>query len=132
MDYRYRIEPSYGLIIDKFDGQLTLDDLFGSLKKCASDPDYRSGLNVLSDMSTTTPDFGLEKLRELAASLDPDPQLKYGKIAILTQEGLQYGLFRMMGAVSEAFDIYEEFQVFSDCSQARAWLGLPEELNLEI
>ncbi len=132
MNYRYRIEPSYGLIVDKYDGKVTLDDLFSSFKTCASDPDYRVRLNIISDMSTADPDFTIDELRKLAAIMDPDPPMKFSKIAMVAPETLKFGLFRMMGAVSEIFNIYEEFHVYSNTSEARSWLGLPEELDLEI
>ena len=132
MKYRYRIDPSNNLIIDKFEGNLCPNAMLNSLQLASQDPDYKLRMDVLSDMTEARLDMENQDIRQLAGTMSPIPNLRYNRIAIVTSEKLQYGLFRMMGSVSDVFDIYNEFQVYSDFSQAKKWLGLPDNYDPKI
>lgn len=132
MNYRYKIYADADLIIDKFEGELNLEHLFASIKRCSLDPDFKSGMNVVADMTETQPSFDAADVRGMAIKMELDEIISYGRIAIVTSKALQYGLFRMMGPVSEMFDVYREFQVFSSFEDAREWLGISKDINLKI
>ncbi len=132
MAYRYRIEPSFGLIIDKFDGKMGWHDVLEGIQKASKDPEFRPGMNVVADLTDAELDFGFEGARSLAASTSDVSTMKYGRIAVVAPGPAQFGLARMFGTVAENSDVFEEFRVFTEFSKARTWLGLPEDLELRI
>ncbi|MBL6935798.1 MAG: STAS/SEC14 domain-containing protein [Alphaproteobacteria bacterium] len=132
MPYRYEIRPSFNLIIDKFDGEMAWEDVFEGLQKCSKDPEFRPGMNVLGDMTTAAMDLRYEGMRRLTDSMSAAPTMRYGRVAVVAPESLQFGIARMFEPLSDKYNIVGEFRVFSDFSKARAWLGLPEDLDLRI
>lgn len=132
MNYTYQIWPDHNLILDKMVGKTSLQDYFGAIQKPFSDPDFRSGMDVLADMRQVELEFGYEEARALANQISETPKMAYGKIAVVMTETLQFGTMRMMGSAAEGKGVFSEYKVFKDYPEARIWLDLPGSLDLEI
>lgn len=130
MTHRYRIEPDLGLLIAKFEGTIGRDDVWNGILKSAHDPVFQPGMNVILDMTTAELDFGTEEAHRLVFEISTVPTLKYSQIAVVAPGAAQFGIARMIGALAQKYDFFDDYRVFSDFSQARAWLELPDEVEL--
>ena len=130
MAHRYRIEPSFGLLIDKFEGKMDWQDVFEGILTSAKDPEFQPGMNVLADLTAAELDFGYEGASQMAIKVSKALTMKYGRIAVVAPESLQFGVARMFGMLLDNFDILVEYNVFPDFSKARTWLGLPKDVEL--
>ena len=132
MTHRYRIESSFGLLIDKYEGKMEWHDVWKGVLRTAEDPEFQQGMDVLADMTAADLDFGYEGARSMALEISMVPTLRYGRIAVVAPGALQFGVSRMFGMLLETFDIFAEYRVFSDFSKARTWLGLPKDVELRL
>ena len=132
MAHRYRIEPSFGLLIDKFEGRMSWHDVWEGILRSTKDPEFQPGMNVVADLTAADLDFGYEETRRLTSAISVVPTMKYGRIAVVAPESPQFGLARMFGTLADNFDIFAEYRVFSDFSEAQTWLGLPEDVELRL
>ncbi len=132
MTHRYKIEPSFGLLIEKFEGKMGWNDVWEGMLRSTKDPEFRPGMNVVADLTTADLDLRIEKARELAIATSTAPSMKYGRVAVVAPGTLQFGLARMFGILSENSDIFAEYNVFSDFSKARTWLGLRQDVELRL
>ena len=132
MTHRYRIEPSFGLLIDKFEGNMGWHDVWEGILRSTKDPEFQPGMNVVADLTAADLDFVYGEANRLASKVSIVPTMKYGRIAVVAPQSLQFGIARMFGTLAENLDIFEEYQVFSEFSEARTWLGLPEDVELRL
>jgi hypothetical protein len=130
MAHRYRIDPSLGLVIDKFEGKMNWQDLWEAMLRSSTDPEFRLGMNVVADLTAAQLDLAYPDARNLAMEISGTPAMKYGRVAVVAPEALQFGIARMFGVPMAELQISGEYRVFSDYSEARSWLGLPEDLEL--
>ena len=117
---------------DKFEGKMGWHDVWEGILRSAEDPEFQAGMKVMADLTTADLDFGHEGARHLAFEVSKAPTMKYGRIAVVAPRSLQFGIARMFGILMDEFDIYAEYSVFSDFSNARTWLGLPENVELRL
>ena len=132
MTHLYRIEGDLGLLIEKFDGRMDWRALWEGMLESTKGPGYRTGLDVLSDMITADLELQPGDAKKLAQSTIREPQMKYGRLALVTPGLLQFGIARMFGMLPDDTDAFSAYRVFTNFSDARAWLGLPEELGLRL
>ena len=132
MTHRYRIEPSFDLLIDKFEGAMGWHDVFGGILRSTKDPQFQPFMNVVVDLTDADFDFGHEGQRRLSSSISMVSAMKFGQIAVVAPESLQFGLARMFGMLSEDVAIFAEYHVFRVFSETRTWLGLPEDVELRL
>ncbi len=132
MMHRYRIEPSFGLLIDKFEGKMGWNDVWEGMLRSTKDPEFQPGMNVVADLTAADLDFGYEGTRSLTYSISIASTMKYGRIAVVAPGPLQFGIARMFEVLADSFDTFDEYHVFSDFSKARTWLGLPEDVELRL
>lgn len=132
MTHRYRIESPVGLIIDKFQGRMAWQDVLEGILRSSKDPEFQPGMNVLADLTAVDLDFGYEGVRALTFEISRSPKLRFGKIAVVAPASLQFGLARMFGMLADDYDIIADYKVFSNFSKARAWLGLPSDIELRL
>jgi hypothetical protein len=130
MAHRYRIDPSFGLVIDKFEGKMDWHDLWEGMLRSSTDPEFRLGMNVVADLTTARLDLAYQDARTLALEVSGTPTMKYGRVAVVAPKALQFGIARMFGVPLADRELLGEYRVFSDYSEARSWLGLPEDLEL--
>ncbi|MEH6477215.1 MAG: hypothetical protein V7727_16100 [Sneathiella sp.] len=132
MNYTFQIKPCHNLVLDKFVGKTSQREFFEAIQKSSFDPEFRVGMDVLADMTQIELEFGHEGARALVSQISKTPKMEYGKIALVISTTLQFGITRMFGLIAEEKGVFSEYQVFRDFSEARNWLGLPEDLELEI
>jgi hypothetical protein len=132
MVHRYKIDPSVNLLIDKFDGRYEWRDAFAGIMTSTVDPKFRSGMDVVVDLSTADQDFDFNDANSMAVQISEVPDLKFGRVAIVAPSALQFGIARMFGSLAEDRDIFADFRVFSNFSDARAWLNLPSDFEFHL
>ena len=121
-----------GLLLDRFEGKMGWHDLWEGTLESAEDPEFRPGMNVVTDLTDAELGLGYKGMRALVSETADAPTVRYGRVAIIAPGPLRYGLARMYAALSEVSGLHNELRVFSDFSEARTWLGLPEDLELRL
>ena len=125
----YTIDREHGCIFEKWSGVVTAHDIIAFNRKLAQDPDYRLGLNRLVDMRGARLEALSNEIDEMATEAieKRDASEGHRKGAILVGDDLEYGLVRMLGAMSDL--TRSEVRPFRRIDEALAWLGLPETLD---
>ena len=132
MTHRYRIEPAVGLLIDNFEDPMDWRDVWNGMLRSIGDPAFRPGMNVVADLTRAHIDLRIEDARNLAVATSGAPTMKYGRVAVVAPDTLQFGVAQMFGLTAEQYEIFGAFQVFANFSEARKWLGLPEDFELRL
>ena len=93
---------------------------------------YRPGMNLLSFNSNITSSYSREELDTLMRAIGTayGPLGQDIRCASVFSEDLQFGLARMFQVTLE--DSVLTFNPFHTAEKARAWLGIPEEAELEV
>ncbi len=121
-----------GLLLDKFEGKMGWHDLWEGTLESAEDPEFRPGMNVVTDLTDVELDLGYEGMSAIISMTANAPTVRYGRVAIIAPGRIRYGLSRMYELLSDELGIHHEIHRFSDFSEVRTWLGLPEDVELRL
>jgi hypothetical protein len=125
----HRVDRALGVVFATATGVLTDDDLFEFAQKTANDPEFRSGLHELIDLraadATLVTTRGLRRVAEIFGAFDGGPS--HARIAFVAPADVVFGLSRMYQAFRA--DSPAEIGVFRELPEARAWLGLPADVE---
>ena len=125
----YTIDHEHGCIFEKWSGVVAAHDIIAFNRELAQDPDHRLGLNRLIDMRGARLEALSNEIDEIAteAIKTRDAGEGHRKAAIPVARDLEYGLVRMLNAMSDLTQ--SEVRPFRRLDEAVAWLGLPETLG---
>ncbi len=116
-------------VLAELTGTLIDEELLDTYETLYQHADWRLGMNELVDMRAADmrriTAAGLRKLMHLTERYATE---KF-RTAIVATDDLPYGLARIYQVISESSP--EEVSVFRNMSQARYWLGLGREQDLE-
>ncbi len=124
MPVHYHIDRDLETVFVRAEGEVTFADLERYCRGVVADPDYRPGLNELTDFRGATGDLStpeLYKLRDINRELSD--RVGDSRLAYVVDCDFGYGLGRMFMVFSEASKV--SHQVFRSVDAARSWLGLP-------
>jgi hypothetical protein len=130
MPYQFQIDPEHALIRETFVGQVTADEL---VRLCAEEwahPDYRKGLNVLTDLRAAHVEVSFEQMVQYVAFAEQGQGA--GRQAIVVASQLEFGLARMFESISEARGrLWVNLRIFHDITEAERWVMSGEEPEAE-
>lgn len=121
MPFRVQLRSDLGLVVLRWSGDITLNDVERAFSEMPEMDGFRPGLNLLSDTRGCTTDMGWWQVRHLAASARAREHA-WGrcKWATVVSSDLIYGLARIYVTLASGGDIRN--QVFRDPLAALAWL----------
>ena len=119
MIYKFKIYPETGTLEESFSGEITLHELRAINDEIFADPDFRYGLNVISDVREAEINFGYDVMLAHMHSLPP---LKFGKHAIVVSNKVMFGMIRMHITVTQDAELYEKSEPFYSLEEARDWI----------
>ena len=121
MPYEYTIDVERRLIITRWWGDLTDQDMFDHRRQLGKDPRFNPEFSVLLDMSDATSDTGLTvaALKDIAQR----PSL-YGRIrrAVIAPRKTLFWFARLFDNYREMAGGKEQSRVFTDREAAMRWL----------
>jgi hypothetical protein len=125
----HRVDRALGVVFATASGSLGDEELLDFAQKTANDPEFRSGVHELidlraADVSQIT-SRGLRRAAEIFAAFDSGPS--HARIAFVAPADVVFGLSRMYQAFRS--DSPAEIGVFRELHEARAWLGLPPDVE---
>jgi len=119
MPHEFQINCKVGLLKETFTGLLGLDMLTESNATIISHPDFREGLNFLTDMCNAQLPFGYKEMYKHVRSLPP---LHISKQAFIVTDKIGYGMIRMFLSLTEYGEVYKEAQIFASIEEGMKWL----------
>ena len=129
MPYRYNFLPEHHIIVVRWTGDLTAEGIIEFLRDLVAHPDFRPNLNRLYDFSNANVELTVTGLRAIGTEIQNlDEAHGDRRVAFLVHQDLAYGMMRMFTAIGE--NLKADMKVFRDEAEARAWIGLPVELEL--
>jgi hypothetical protein len=97
-------------------------------KELVQDPDYRSGLNKLTDMRQANIDSQSNEIEEIVSDIaNRSGDEGDRKVAFLVGRNNEFGLARMIDMMTD--QTQTALRPFWRLDDALAWLGLPETLG---
>lgn len=121
MPYRVKLRSDLGLVVLRWSGDITQNDVERAFAEMPEMDGFRAGLNLLSDARGCTTDLGWWQVRHLAAFARARERA-WGscKWATVVSSDLIYGLARIYVTLASGGEIRN--QVFRDPLAALAWL----------
>lgn len=120
MPITHHIDNREGIIFTKVAGNFTLKDIINAIDAAVSDPDFRPGLDVLSDHRAIGEPATTQQMESMAAYLEGLPALASAKWAMVVSKTASYGMMRMLSVLVQNVPI--EMQVFWDMEEALKWI----------
>jgi hypothetical protein len=121
MPVTYEISREERLIKAVATGIIRADDLHQLIRSLLADPNFVPGLRGLYDSQHGEPDITILQLAEVAAEVRKLWNLGLGRIALVAGSQLTYRVEKTFSVLARALGI--DVDVFTDLSEAEAWLG---------
>jgi hypothetical protein len=127
----YTIHKDIGLLVIKYAGGTSIEDIDQLIQTIVRDPDYSREMNILSDLRGLTSTYSYQQMHAVVDKF-PDPGGMAGKTrsAILVSMNVTYGMGRMWASITEN-RTFAHAQVFRHLDEALEWLGLPADAVIE-
>ena len=121
MPFRYRIDRQRERILVVADGVVDFDACIALADRIPQDPDYDARFEVLCDLRRM--DFLPEvaELQAFARSLVRFRQFFTGRIAVIAQPGVRFGMARMTCILADVNGF--KMEAFASEDRATAWLA---------
>ena len=119
MNHEFYIDTTVGLLKEKFFGPLSLDILTEANKAILAHPDFKGGLNFLTDLTKSSILFNFEEMCEHVESL---PSLQIDRQVFIVSKNREYGMIRMFLTLVEGDGIIKNGEVFKSLEEGQKWL----------
>ena len=123
MEHSFHIYNDRNLLVETWSGQLSLKDLMKAAPEVYAHPDYRQGLNIISDYRNAELQLSYGDIDVLAESFGKTE--KWGKMAIVVNtDPVHFGLSRMYQSMTEFHRTHWlAYRIFTSMEEAEAWVG---------
>ncbi len=120
MFHTFEIDIMNGILRESFIGLIDLDVLRDANTAINSNPEFRKGLNFLTDLREANIQMGYEEMFKHISQL---PDLGIKKQAFIVGRDLEFGMIRMFETISEEKGHYEELRIFKEIEDGLKWLS---------
>ena len=120
MFHAFEIDIKNGILRESFIGLITLDVLRDANNAIISNPEFRKGLQFLTDLREANIQMGYEEMLRHISQL---PDLGIKKQAFIVGRNLEFGIVRMFETLSEEKSLYEELRLFKEIEEGLKWLS---------
>jgi len=119
MNCEIQIDNSIGLLKEIFIGAMNLNLLTEANATIMKHPEFRPGLNFLTDLCNAEIPFGYQEMLKHILSI---PSLQINRQAFIVAGEREYGMIRMFLVLAERKGIFCEGQVFRSLEEGLKWL----------
>lgn len=123
MRAHYEILPERGLVIETFEGRVTMTALVPFFQSLYADPAWDPGFDGLADFSAATIDMDFDEMSRLVGYMKSSGTASRGRWAFVVGSALNLGMSRMFQTLSD--DLQSDLRFFLDREDALRWLGKP-------
>ena len=126
MPVTFRIDKEAGIVYTVIEGPVDTDELLRELDTLIKHPDFRPGLNGITDLRKSEMDTFTEDAQRVADFfIKHREQVGSSRTAIVLAGFVAYGMTRMFQAFAD--DSSVETQIFQDMDEALEWIESGEE-----
>jgi hypothetical protein len=123
MPVTFHIDKKTGLLLRKVEGEVGPTEMIASLEASMRHPDFRPGMDSLTDMREFAQKSDSADIRQFAGFLLDQIDLVAGtRAAVVVSRTVDYGFTRMLQALVDVPGI--SVAVFYDIDEAEQWLRL--------
>lgn len=119
MQHEILIEPATGLLKETFTGTMDLDSIAEADTAIMEHPDFRSGLNFLTDLRNAEIPFNFDKVLSLVSTI---PSFQINRQAFIAEKDREYGMIRVFLGLAEGRGIFNQANVFRSLEEGLQWL----------
>jgi hypothetical protein len=124
MPVTFHIDKQSGLLLRKVEGEVGPAEIIASLEASIKHPDFRSGMDSLTDMRGFALKSNSADIRQFADFMLGQMDMIGGtRAAVVVSRTVDYGFTRMLQALVDVPGI--SVAVFYDIDEAMKWLGVP-------
>lgn len=117
----YEIHPERSLVLETFEGRVTLKGLVPFFQSIYEDPSYDPRFDGLADFSDAQIDMDFDDMTRLVGFFRQSGSASRGRWAFVVGSALNLGMSRMFQTLSE--DLQDDLRFFLDREEAMRWLG---------
>jgi hypothetical protein len=119
MSHKFHIDNTIGLLKEAYIGSMSLNSLTEANDTILAHPEFRSGLNFLTDLRKAQIPFGYEEMNKHVLSL---PSMQIARQAFIVSRDREYGMIRMFLTLTEDTGIFSDGAVFRSLEEGVKWL----------
>lgn len=126
MAFEFSIDVTGNLIRETWTGLVDVEQFYACSREQWSHPDYRRGMNMISDLRDAKLDLTEADLASFAAFMSEGESVQ--RHAIVVKSDTSFGLAKLFESLSESTSPYwEGLRVFFDYKNAETWVksGMP-------
>jgi hypothetical protein len=120
MFHTFEIDIMNGILRESFIGLIDLDVLRDVNTAIILNPEFRKGLNFLTDLREAKIKMDYEEMLIHTSQL---PDLGIKKQAFIVDRDLEFGMVRMFETLSEEKGLYGEVRIFKEIEEGLKWLS---------
>src|ERR1051326_4101551 len=122
MGYLFQIDSNRNLVRETWSGDVTLEDYKSAMAELRQHPEYRRGMDGLTDYRCARIMLSYKAMTMLASLCST--REKWRHVAVVVSRVVDYGLARMYQALTESSGShFEEFRIFMSIEEAERWLA---------
>jgi hypothetical protein len=110
----------HGILRESFKGKIDYNDLQEANTTIISNPNFKKGLNFLTDLRKT--EISIDYV-EMISHVSNLPDLGIKKQAFIVDSDFEFAMARMFEMLSENEGLYDEARVFNDLEKGLEWLS---------
>lgn len=123
MRAHYEIHAERGLVIETFEGRVTLQALVPFFQSLYADPGWDPRFDGLADLSNAVIDMDFDDMSRLVGYMRSSGSASTGRWAFVVGSALNLGMSRMFQTMSD--DLQSDLRFFLDRDEAVRWLAKP-------
>lgn len=121
MRAHYEILPERGLVLETFEGRVTVAALVPFFQSLYADPAWDPSFDGLADLTAATIDMDFDDMTKLVGYMRSSGSASRGRWAFVVGSTLNLGMSRMFQTLSD--DLQDDLRFFLDREEALRWLG---------
>ena len=129
MPIEYRIFPEQGLVVERFLGRITVEELEQVTKQIWADDAYENTFNGLFDLTNAELDMSRNEVLAFCQMIFSAPSATSGRVAIIVNKPVETALSFLF---QSDLAVKNEVAVFSTWDSVRAFFELPEEVTAQL
>ncbi|PXA04246.1 hypothetical protein DDZ13_06820 [Coraliomargarita sinensis] len=126
MNYEIKFYPQYSLVVERIEGEITLDSLQKKTQSLLSDPDFKDCLSGAIDLRNAHTQMSKPELQSYAQLMDESEAFKTTKWAIIGNDPMVIALSQVF---QQQMSDSELIGVFGSVAKAAQFLSKPELLH---
>jgi hypothetical protein len=119
----YSIDPHHNIVLLRFDGRLSAEALTAVMRRIATDPSYRPGMNAIADFRACAGTWDYSEIQRFRDFVVQACGTRPRRWASIVRPGEVEAVGRVLIIISEALEVSIRMQLFEDIESAQRWVS---------